>query len=84
MVKNNQACTKCIHSSLTEREDSLCQTLWLAICKDLSYTEVKDRYTEPIDRDLASTDQSQLHHRNPIIDYDFNCVKNIVQHKTIS
>lgn len=73
--------TKCIHSSLNEREESVHQTLWLAICIHLSetvcYMEFKDRYTLTIGRNLASIDWSRLHHRYPITDYH---LKNIAQH----
>lgn len=87
--KNNLRCTKCIHSSLKQREDSYerHQTLRLATRKYLSetacYVKVKDRYTKTIYRNLASIKHSQLHHRYPIIDYQFNCFKNIVQHELI-
>lgn len=87
IVKSNLDCTKCIHSSLNEWEESLYQMLRLSICQYLSetmcYNEVNDdRYILTTDRNSASIDNSQLNHRYPI-DYQFNFAKNIVHYELI-
>lgn len=89
MMKNNLGYKKNVstHLSMKERIFFISDTLAGYFCEHLSeticYTEVNDRYRREIAGNLASLDRCHLHHRY-LIDYQFSCVKNIVQHDLIT